>query len=244
MLAKSATDSQAVAEADWLQKLGINRDKRKRDLEKARSALSKRLSTRKSEALNELIKENGISGEAASGLVKYGEDHFGNPKNVNEPLAAVLTGAVGGFASGLGVDAISGGLSFGGGAAIGAAAGGIGAYALSKGYNLAVGKDKSVRWSEAHFQEQFQTALLSYLAVAHFGRGRGFWQEDEPPEFWKEKVEEIAEVEKNRISALWKRALEIQSTKQREDLEASLKLVVRDCLRKVLQQLYPSIKVF
>ena len=28
--------------------------------------------------------------------------------------------------------------------------------------------------------------MLLYLAVAHYGRGRGDWRESESPEFWKD----------------------------------------------------------
>ena len=37
-------------------------------------------------------------------------------------------------------------------------------------------------------------AVLLYLAVAHFGRGRGYWEESEAPAFWKDVV--IAEMKK------------------------------------------------
>ena len=37
-------------------------------------------------------------------------------------------------------------------------------------------------------------AVLLYLAVAHFGRGRGYWEESEAPAFWKDVV--IGEMKK------------------------------------------------
>ena len=57
--------------------------------------------------------------------------------------------------------------------------------------NLTRGKDHGVYWTLGHFKEQVQLALLSYLAVAHFGRGRGEWEEAEHPPFWVDEVKAV-----------------------------------------------------
>ena len=48
-----------------------------------------------------------------------------------------------------------------------------------------------VRWSDEFFECLVRLALLRYLAVAHFGRGRGDYQESEHPDFWQEAVAEV-----------------------------------------------------
>ena len=41
-----------------------------------------------------------------------------------------------------------------------------------------------MRWTGDLLERLTVTALLRYLAVAHFGRGRGEWAEGEHPLFW------------------------------------------------------------
>jgi hypothetical protein len=47
------------------------------------------------------------------------------------------------------------------------------------------------------------SALLRYLAVAHYGRGRGDWAETEYPPFWSPLVAEILEQHRYRLTTLW-----------------------------------------
>ena len=44
---------------------------------------------------------------------------------------------------------------------------------------------------ERHFWERFGAAILRYLAVAHYGRGRGDWVEGEYPAHWRPLVAEL-----------------------------------------------------
>ena len=61
------------------------------------------------------------------------------------------------------------GPTLGGGAILGGLGSGAGAYILAKEINLTRGKDNAVYWTLGHFKAQVQLALLSYLAVTHFG---------------------------------------------------------------------------
>lgn len=47
-----------------------------------------------------------------------------------------------------------------------------------------------MRWAGEFVERLTVTAVLRYLAVAHYGRGRGDWSEGEHPPFWKSAVEE------------------------------------------------------
>jgi hypothetical protein len=50
-----------------------------------------------------------------------------------------------------------------------------------------------VQFSDAFLRSLLVAGLLRYLAVAHFGRGRGGFVEGEAPAFWQAEVErEIA----------------------------------------------------
>ena len=49
------------------------------------------------------------------------------------------------------------------------------------------------------------SALLRYLAVAHYGRGRGAWREGEYPPHWRPMVVDAVVAEGDRLAVLWAR---------------------------------------
>ena len=113
---------------------------------------------------------------------------------INPSTAASIGAAAGiasGAAAGAAVDAASAGLTIGLGTLVGGligALGGVGAVAI---YNAQHEKDGiAITWSTEALGEFLTETVLLYLAVAHFGRGRGEWKESESPAFWKTTVEE------------------------------------------------------
>jgi hypothetical protein len=50
-----------------------------------------------------------------------------------------------------------------------------------------------VSWSDKAIKDFLCDAVLLYLAIAHFGRGRGNWTESEYPDFWKELTTQCIE---------------------------------------------------
>ena len=73
-------------------------------------------------------------------------------------------------------------------------------------------------------------SLLLYLAVAHFGRGRGDWQEGESPEFWKKAVQDAMTEQKVSFQSIRKLTPE-EGVEQLTRMTDSL-------LRGVFMQLY------
>lgn len=56
----------------------------------------------------------------------------------------------------------------------GGVVGAFGAAGLARGFNLVRGKtEASLRWSDEFIAALVLAAVLRYLAVAHYGRGRG-----------------------------------------------------------------------
>ena len=101
---------------------------------------------------------------------------------------AIGTGAAGGLAT----DLATGGLSMGLGTLIGSVVGALGGAGIALAYNHK--KDASgivVTWSDEAIKNFFIDAVLLYLAIAHFGRGRGNWVESEYPPFWRTAVDEV-----------------------------------------------------
>jgi hypothetical protein len=111
---------------------------------------------------------------------------------------------VSGAATGLSADLMAGGLSFGAGALLGGIVGALTFAGAAWTFNTTTSRNEArVRFSPEFLRSLLVAALLRYLAVAHFGRGRGGFVESEAPPFWQAEVE--AEVERHaaRLPALW-----------------------------------------
>ena len=112
------------------------------------------------------------------------------------PLAqAAVAGAVStGTVSGIATDIATGGLSMGLGTLVGTIAGALGGAGLAVAYNHQ--KDTNgdmVTWSEEGIKHFLVDAILLYLSIAHYGRGRGSWVHTESPSIWENLVTNITE---------------------------------------------------
>jgi Domain of unknown function (DUF3482)/50S ribosome-binding GTPase len=244
LLGNSLLDAVKVSGESLLQKIGLNRGEIDSEMGDARRQLSQRLSQRSVSSTDELIKLFGLEGHTNRRMNDLVKDQFGVPQKVSESLWSALGGLAGGLATGVVVDIMAHGMTFFGGSVVGALSGGIGGFALAKSYNLVRGRQNDVRWSFNHWFEQVQLALLCYLGVAHFGRGRGEWEDSEHPAHWRETVIAAALPERPRLEALWKEAGDAKSKLTPEEVETELRGVLSACCASVLRQLYPAIEVF
>jgi hypothetical protein len=81
-------------------------------------------------------------------------------------------------------------------------------------------------------------ALLRYLAVAHYGRGRGDYEESEHPEFWRSAVEEVTDRTRSELHTVWERSRGADAAALAQAIEA---LLAR-CATTLLTRLYPEAK--
>jgi hypothetical protein len=142
---------------------------------------------------------------------------------------------------------LSGGLTLGGGLLTGGVLGALGAAGVARGANLVRGVEHStVGWKDEALTPMVHSALLRYLAVAHFGRGRGDWVEGEAPLFWQGVVEQALAPAAPALAALWK----ARSAKQHNDaddtaaaaaLGAAITPLITTATRRALAALYPSL---
>lgn len=219
-------------------RLLLQKNERNRELERIQKAMYDRLSARTTETVNRLIALHGLSGETAAGLAEDSVKNLEAKADIDESLAAVLGGLGAGLLGGLAADLAAGGMSLGGGAIVGMLLGGGTTYALAKGYNLAQTGRNRVRWSEAHFREQVKSILLLYLAVAHFGRGRGAWRDPvNNPARWQQLLGAEVEKRKTAWGKLWKKGA---TALDERTLETELARELRDALAAVLGELYPE----
>ena len=188
--------------------------------------------------VNHLIQLNGLSGETASALARSSRESFAVKRDVEESLFGLLGGSGAGLLGGLCADLLSGGMTLGGGAIAGMIVGGATTYALAKGYNLTQTGQNMVRWSEAQFLDQVKSIHMLYLAVSHFGRGRGAWQDPvNNPAHWQKVVDGVMERKRGEWHTLWGNG-GIQS--DADVVSKKLTKMTRASLESIFTELYPD----
>lgn len=158
----------------------------------AQTALASRAADEFCALTDKLIEINSLKGkEVRKELLRRMQTDWTVIRAV--PLSpAAVAGAVGtGAASGLATDLATGGLSMGFGTLVGAVVGAFGGVGLAVAYNHKNGTNTTVvTWSDNAIEKFFVDSLLLYLAIAHFGRGRGNWIASEYPPRWSTLVKE------------------------------------------------------
>jgi len=218
--------------------LGIGRTDETGPLGQAMRALAERLDADIRHATDRLIAIHGLGGHAASNVLDRLAENFVVKRGLSEGKSALVGGVVTGALAGLKADLASGGLTFGAGLLVGGLLGALGGAGLARGYNFVRGaKTTSVQWNKAVLDELLASALLRYLAVAHYGRGRGEWTERGYPDFWSEAVKAVVEARRGALSELWAGR---DAEGAAEALAPALRDVVSGAARELLERLYPG----
>ncbi len=210
------------------------------------AAAQKRLAERMSEEVRsntlELIRLHGLDGQVQAEILSRLATHFETRLRLDEGKAAVWGGLVTGAIAGLKADVLSGGLTLGGGLIAGGLLGALGAAGLARCVNLVRGTEQSwLAWNAESLDAMVDAALLRYLTVAHFGRGRGDWVEGESPPHWKDTTREALAQQRDKLTALWAgRDARSDDAEESARLSAALALVIRGAAATALQRLYPG----
>ncbi|MCA0890477.1 DUF3482 domain-containing protein [Qipengyuania flava] len=238
-LLRAACDREPVEDAGWQGKLATavaGRDKGDAAAGKAMKALGLRLAETTAISTDELIALHNLSGRAARKVLDRVAQDYAHNERITEGAVGALGGLFTGAVSGLGADLMAGGMTLGGGMIVGGILGALGATAAARGINMARGEDgNTVSWAQDFFARLVVTSLLRYLAVAHYGRGRGDWDEGEHPPHWQGVVE-TAVAQRSAAFA------EIRKGCRNEDaaMQASLSALLRETGLDVLARLYPG----
>ncbi|GEP45347.1 DUF3482 domain-containing protein [Brevifollis gellanilyticus] len=241
LLTAAVVDGIEVRSETLWERIGIGRSDLNKEYGDAREQLATRLADRLLSSTNRLIELHGLEGEAARRLGQLAQDQFHVPVKVSETIWSVVGSVAGGAMGGLIADLKMGGMTFGGGALVGGIAAGIGAYALIKSYNLVRGSDHRLHWSCEHFREQVRLAMLTYLAISHFGRGRGEWQESAEPAHWNSICGQIIDEHADGITRVWKSGVEANALP--DAVSKAAHALIYDCLSCVLVRLYPGAQI-
>ena len=228
-LVRAACDNEVARAGKWTDRLqaigtalGLRRDRAPTGRESAMQALAERLDADIRDSTDRLIALHGLEGRAAGVVLTRLAEHYAVREPLSEGRAALWGGVVSGALVGLKADLASGGLTLGAGLIAGGVIGALGAAGMARGYNLVRGIDApQVMWSTAVLDELVRSALLGYLAVAHYGRGRGNWTEAELPGFWHDHVDAIVERESATLAEIWKQRAASGGSPDRDDSAAS-----------------------
>jgi hypothetical protein len=243
-LAETAADREEIGERKWHDRvtgavLNPTGGEMSAAGKRAIGKLGERLDKRIRASTDELIQLHGLSGRAGNAILTRLRKDYTETAPAREGVSAILGGLASGAAGGLAADLAAGGLTLGGGLLIGSIIGALGAGSAARGYNMVQGeKTNSARWSEEAFTGFVRSALLRYLAVAHFGRGRGDWEEAEHPTSWQASVEKVVAGEQREIRQIWRRAREIPH----DQLAGQIERLLGRCSERLLESFYPEAK--
>jgi hypothetical protein len=243
-IAAAACDREPLAESgakSALRELGRSFGLGKEDTDGARQRAARALADRLEDALriamDRVIELHGFGGRAKADVLSRLSSRAALDAPVSEGKAALMGGVVSGALSGLAADLATGGLTLGAGVIAGALLGALGGAGVARGMNVVRGKSSAaVRWDDALLSELVASALLRYLAVAHYGRGRGDFAESEYPTFWPPLVARIVEARLARIDAVWAQR---EPACDAQRLEPAVREILEDAAREALETLYP-----
>ncbi|NRF70709.1 GTPase domain-containing protein [Aquincola sp. S2] len=189
-----------------------------------------------------LLTLHAIDGRATGAILKRVASQVQLRKPVGEPAATLVGGVVGGALSGLAADLMAGGLTLGGGMLAGGILGALGAAGAARAINVVRGTGSGfAAWSDSALAPIVQATLLRYLAVAHFGRGRGEWVDGEAPAHWTALVDELLAAREPALAALWAgRATTLDNAGEAERLGTQLQPLLAGLTQALLERLYPG----
>ena len=196
-----------------------------------------------------LIAIHELEGRAADEVLHRVASDVRVDAPIDEGRAGVVSGVLSGAAAGLGADLMAGGLTFGAGMIAGAVIGALGGAGIARGVNVVRGRtESSLRWEEAFLDGLVTSALLRYLAIAHYGRGRGEWKESEYPPFWHGLVVNAVVANQARLADVWAMrsddggadGADGAAGAECERLERRLQAVLSDLALGLLDELYPG----
>jgi hypothetical protein len=189
-----------------------------------------------------LLQLHGIGGAAEEEILRRLASHYELRLRMDEKGAAIWGGVVSGALVGLKADVLSGGLTLGGGLLAGGLLGALGGAGLARCVNLVRGTERSsIAWNAEALDQMVDAALLRYLAVAHFGRGRGDWVQGEAPPHWKDVIARELAPRRDELAQIWSiRNPRGDDGDRTAALTAALEPLVRDAAASALARLYPG----
>jgi Domain of unknown function (DUF3482) len=251
-LARMALAKEVVDEdsgwAERLRRLGAALGKKDEGgaAEAAQERLAQALAADARASTEQLLKLHGLDGKVQAEIMQRVQGQFTQRARVSEGRAALWGGAVTGAVAGLKADILSGGLTMGGGLLAGGLLGALGAAGVARGINIVRGSENNhVAFSDEALHGAAEAALLRYLAVAHFGRGRGEWAQGEAPAHWGQTVAQALAPQRDAMAAAWRErgTPDLDAAATQATIAARLLPLLQTAARQALHQLYPTARL-
>lgn len=245
-LAVAAQDREAIELASKgllksaLQVVGIGKNAEQQRQEKAMASLVARLNTHSGETTRELLILHKLDPTDAHKINSRIRENFAVRAPIDKAQAGLLGAMISGAATGLSADLISGGLTLGTGALLGGVVGALTFAGAAWGFNSGTDRNEpTMQFTDAFLRTLVVAGVLRYLAVAHFGRGRGNFVESEAPAFWQDEVEHAVARHESALVELWK---DVHRAKSNELAAECVQPIITAITADVLARLYPDVK--
>ena len=244
LLVAAVQDSQAVEPErkglvnTALQATGLRKGGNAQRQDRAMALLIERLNQGIAATTRELLALHRIDPGEAATINQRVRENFAVRAPLDKAQAGLLGAVLSGAATGLSADLMAGGLSLGAGALLGSVVGALTFAGAAWGFNASTDRNQTtVQFSDEFLHTFLVSSVLRYLAVAHFGRGRGQFAQGEAPAFWQREVEHAAAQSLAGSSAGWALLRGAASPGQAaENAAAELQAITS----AVLRQLYPQ----
>ena len=188
-----------------LQAVGLAEEDDEHRGKQAMNSLVERLDRNIGETTRQLLLLHKIEPGEAARINARVQKNFVVRAPVDKAQAGLLGAVISGAATGLTTDLVSGGLTMGAGALLGGVLGALTFAGAAWGFNSMTDRSQpSVRFTHEFMRELLASSILRYLTIAHFGRGRGNFEEGEAPAFWRQEVESAVAAEDDRLLHGWR----------------------------------------
>jgi hypothetical protein len=247
-LAAAARDSEAIPDESTgllqsaLKAIKLGKSDARRQ-EAAMAKLVERLEERIAQSTTRLLTLHRLDPGAAARINARVRDNFKVRAPLDKTQAGLLGAVVSGAATGLSADLMAGGLTLGGGALLGAIVGALTMAGAAWGFNTTTDRNHpTVQFAPPFLRTLMVGSILRYLAVAHFGRGRGNFVEGEAPPFWQAAVEEALQAHCPDPERFWQELRTRGGAAGAEDAEPLYRLLAA-VVTDVLKRLYPGVHI-
>jgi GTPase SAR1 family protein len=210
--------------------------------EKAMAALLARLNGQIGTATARLLALHKLDPSEAAKINARVRQNFAIRAPIDKAQAGLIGAVISGAATGLSADLMAGGLTLGGGALIGGLLGALTFAGAAWGFNATTDRNHpTVQFADEFLKSLLVASILRYLAVAHFGRGRGNFVEGEAPAFWQAEVERSVALHADALGDAWQ---EVRTKFDVAKATAQMAELVTGIAARTLEQLYPSTALF
>lgn len=232
------TDDKKTFLQSAMKAVGLAKTADQQRQEKAMGVLIERLNQNLGATTRQLLQLHQLDPSEAARVNARVRENFKVRAPVDKAQAGLLGAVVSGAATGLSADLMAGGLTFGAGALLGGVVGALTMAGAAWGFNTSTDRNKTtMEFADEFLHTLLVGSILRYLAVAHFGRGRGNFVEGEAPPFWKAEVETAVGAAGASPADLWQ---SIRAAPEGDKAEAQVQAAVTDIAKRVLARLYPG----